>query len=238
MTEKELVDDGWSPKLCKIGTLFFKGTFFCHLDNGSVVLYSNNNDMVPLGVAKDFSEIKELQKKSDLNDLTSVLSLYNQMKERFELTYGIKNTDKYLDIFIFEDNFPSTGCIQCKYQIFIGNRFTQSNEMGMAIIYKNIGAENFIEFAKPERDDNSVRILIFKIDKLLSGDTAVKSFRWSINEDSIPYSEFSIFAIFDNDNFTKMDDAVEEYIGGRAYEEFEDYDRDNPWLRLIAIKKV
>ena len=110
--------------------------------------------------------------------------------------------------------------------------------MGRAVVYKNRGDENFIEFAKSERDDDSIRILIFEIDKLLSGDTDVKSFRWSINEDSIPYSEISIFAIFDNDNFTKMDDAVKEYIGGRSYEEFEDYGRDNPWLRLIAIKKV
>lgn len=90
MTEKELVDDGWIPKSCKIGTLFFKDSFFCHLDNGNVVLYSNKNDMIPIGIAKDFSEIKELQKESDLNDIKYVLSLYNAMKEKFESKYGVK----------------------------------------------------------------------------------------------------------------------------------------------------
>jgi len=30
--------------------------------------------MVPIGVAKDFFEINELQKESDLNDIKSVLS--------------------------------------------------------------------------------------------------------------------------------------------------------------------
>lgn len=46
--------------------------------------------MVPIGVAKDFFEINELQKESDLNDIKSVLSLYNSMKEKFESKYGVK----------------------------------------------------------------------------------------------------------------------------------------------------
>jgi hypothetical protein len=90
MTEKELVDDGWIPKSCKIGTLFFKNSFFCRIEDGNVILFSNKNDMVPIGVAKDFFEINELQKESDLNDIKYVLSLYNAMKEKFESKYGVK----------------------------------------------------------------------------------------------------------------------------------------------------
>lgn len=78
MTNKELIDNGWSPQICKIGTLYFKGSFFCRLDKDEVVFFSVRDDMNPLGRAKTFEEITNLEKnyyKSVIETLEAKLIL-------------------------------------------------------------------------------------------------------------------------------------------------------------------
>lgn len=64
MTDKELKDYGYNPQICKIGTLYFKGSFFVMLNSdGSVDFRSRENDMESCGTAKTIEELKELEKR-------------------------------------------------------------------------------------------------------------------------------------------------------------------------------
>lgn len=83
MNKQELVDNGWKPENCKIGTLFFKDGFFCRFrNNGNVFVFSAKDDMNPLGEAETLDDIFELQKLSFKNDVT----FYKNKKE-----YLLKN---------------------------------------------------------------------------------------------------------------------------------------------------
>ena len=68
MKKKELVDNGWKPKDCKIGVLYFKEDFFCRFkDEDTILVFSIKDDMNPLGEAKtldDIFEIKKLYRKN------------------------------------------------------------------------------------------------------------------------------------------------------------------------------
>ena len=66
MTKKELIDNGWEPKLCKVGELYFndKDGLFCKFINEDTVdVRSYANDMVSLGEAKTFNDIRDINKK-------------------------------------------------------------------------------------------------------------------------------------------------------------------------------
>ena len=82
MTKQELLDNGYKPQQCKIGTLYFKDGFFCRLNYDEVVYYSNSDDMHPLGLAKTFDEIKELEKKH-----------YKSVMERIETKLKLAKLD-------------------------------------------------------------------------------------------------------------------------------------------------
>lgn len=71
MTQDELINDGWIPRNCKIGTLYFKGNFFGKLteSTGTFELRSMTDDMNPLGTAKTFDDIKAIQKKYYLQEV-------------------------------------------------------------------------------------------------------------------------------------------------------------------------
>lgn len=65
MNEKELVAAGYTPQLCKVGTLYFndKDRLFCKFVNEDTVdVRSYGNDMISLGKAKTFDEIKNIKK--------------------------------------------------------------------------------------------------------------------------------------------------------------------------------
>lgn len=151
--------------------------------------------------------------------------------------------DKYLNISIIGDDITGhkDNEEQCRYRFLCGNRFTTESEMSMAVSYV-VQYYGYNEYAKLDRNDSSERIIIFGINGLLQEhyreNSRVHFFRWEIAENKIiPYSEFAMFAIFTNEDFEEMDNNVNEYIQNREYVEFEDHNRDNPWLRLIAIKK-
>ncbi len=129
---------------------------------------------------------------------------------------------------------------KCGYRFLRGNHFTSISEMTMAV-YSVVKNRMYNEYANIDRNDNSERIIIFGLNGLLkdyySGNKRVHFFQQKITKnDVIPYSEFAIFAIFSNNDFKVMDDVINNYINSRKFVEFEDYHRDNPWLRLIAIK--
>ena len=128
----------------------------------------------------------------------------------------------------------------CGYRFLCGNRFTSISEMTMAV-YSVVKNRMYNEYANIDRNDNSERIIIFGLNGLLKdyypGNKSVHFFQQKITKnDVIPYSEFAIFAIFSNNDFNVMDSVINNYINSRKFVEFEDYHRDNPWLRLIAIK--
>lgn len=94
MTEQELIDKGWKPELCKIGTLYFKGNFFIRLDNDKALVFSNHDDMHPLGKAENYEGIIAIQKESDRKDILWLEANLSALKYTFEKKYGEKYDNK------------------------------------------------------------------------------------------------------------------------------------------------
>lgn len=91
MLSEELVNAGWNPENCRIGTLYFKEDFFCRIkDNGIVAVFRCNDDMNPIGYAGTLDDINSLMQKSDLAEITKAEILLDIMKSRYEKKYGIK----------------------------------------------------------------------------------------------------------------------------------------------------
>lgn len=88
MTREELINDGWKPQLCKVGTLFFKDGYFCRFTDDGVLLYSTSNDRVPLGTVYTIKGIAELEKSEELNVIKSVSTNLGILKMRFKKKYG------------------------------------------------------------------------------------------------------------------------------------------------------
>ena len=93
MTDNELKNNGWESQLCKIGTLYFKGHYFCRLKEGFAILYTTSDDMHPIGTAYTLDELFELQKKSDLSDIQAMEVMLKTMKERFGETYSLSSDE-------------------------------------------------------------------------------------------------------------------------------------------------
>ena len=87
MTSQELIDNGWRPEECRVGTLYFKDRFFCHLKGDRVKVFSKDDDMNCIGEAKTFDEIEEIEKEFLQNEIriveAALLMLKLQYKERF-----------------------------------------------------------------------------------------------------------------------------------------------------------
>ena len=91
MTKQEFLDNGWEVQLCKIGNLYFKDGFFCRFkDHETVVLYSVNDDMKPLGNAKSIDELDKLKKDYYLDKVKSYKLQYEIAKRFYEETYNEK----------------------------------------------------------------------------------------------------------------------------------------------------
>ena len=90
MTEEQVVLNGWEPKLCKIGTLYFKDAYFCKLneDSSSISLFHCHDDMNPLGEASTFEEVRELQKQCELKEIKITEIILNAMKKRYNEIYS------------------------------------------------------------------------------------------------------------------------------------------------------
>lgn len=87
MFEKELIDKGWKPELCKIGTLYFKENFFIRLDKDKALVFSIKDDMHPIGKASTYEEIIALQKEEDKKDIfwleATIIALKHEYKQKY-----------------------------------------------------------------------------------------------------------------------------------------------------------
>lgn len=63
MTHEDLVNYGYKPEDCKIGTLYFKGKLFCKLDNGVASVRTIQDDMTDIGKASTIEELKKIEKQ-------------------------------------------------------------------------------------------------------------------------------------------------------------------------------
>lgn len=89
MTHQELIDNGWVPKDCKIGILYFKDKFFGKLQEELFDLRSIENDMESLGRVSTFKGIKQLQ-----------IAYYQRKIKELELAIEIAKEN----IVFFEEN--------------------------------------------------------------------------------------------------------------------------------------
>lgn len=91
MTKEEIKELGWMPTECKIGTLYFKDGFFCHIcEDGNVKVFHTSDDMNPLGVASSADEIKELMKKHDLSVIKKLEMELALHRSVFAGKYGVE----------------------------------------------------------------------------------------------------------------------------------------------------
>ena len=88
MTDNELIDKGWKPELCKIGTLYFKENFFIRLDKDKVLVFSIKDDMNPIGKASNYDEIISLQKEKDKKDILWLEANIRSLKNRYKQKYN------------------------------------------------------------------------------------------------------------------------------------------------------
>ncbi len=56
MTEKELIEFGYKPEQCKIGTLYFKGSIFVILNNNIADVREIGDDTASFGIATTLDE--------------------------------------------------------------------------------------------------------------------------------------------------------------------------------------
>lgn len=90
MTGRDFENNGWVPKQCKVGTLYFKGTFFCRIEDGKAVLFDITDDMNPIGESNTIEEIRNLQMKSDLSYIRKKEKSLEAARKAFEENYGVK----------------------------------------------------------------------------------------------------------------------------------------------------
>lgn len=92
MTKEELIEMGFVPQQCKIGTLYFNKGLFCLLKtNGSVDIRSTANDMKSLGIANTKLDIIKIARGEVQSSIT-----YHEDKIR-ELKELLKGYDEYIE---------------------------------------------------------------------------------------------------------------------------------------------
>ena len=88
MTGRDFENNGWVPKQCRVGTLYFKGTFFCRIEDGKAVLFDITDDMNPIGEANTLEEIRNLQMKSDLSYIRKKKKVLKRQEKHLKKTMG------------------------------------------------------------------------------------------------------------------------------------------------------
>ena len=100
MTHDELTDNGWVPKQCKVGTLYFKDNYFCKLKDDVAVVYSINDDMNPLDEAHTLQDIFDIQKKNDCMQIVTMEHSLELIKAAFQVKYN----ESYITVYLNELN--------------------------------------------------------------------------------------------------------------------------------------
>ena len=88
MTKEDLINAGYKPQACKIGTLYFKDGFFCRLHADKCIFYSTSDDMTPLGTVDTIEEITELEKKYYRDEIAALETKLELKKLLFEKRFG------------------------------------------------------------------------------------------------------------------------------------------------------
>ena len=89
MTKEDLIDDGWMPQDCKIGTLYFKENFFARLlDDGKISLFSIYEDMYPFAVVSDKNDFDKAIKGFYYDRISKLENKVKRLKEDFFEKYG------------------------------------------------------------------------------------------------------------------------------------------------------
>lgn len=89
MTREELIKDGWDPKNCLVGTLYFKGRLFCKLKEGKAIVYDQANDMMEIGKAVEVEDFKRIISMSDYYRIKDIEEKLALLKLQFEINNGI-----------------------------------------------------------------------------------------------------------------------------------------------------
>lgn len=63
MTEQELIEFGYKPEQCKIGTLYLKGSVFVILNNNIADVREVGDDTTSFGIATTLDELKNIENK-------------------------------------------------------------------------------------------------------------------------------------------------------------------------------
>ena len=94
MTKKELIKFGFEPEECRVGTLYFKGNFFCRKRGnafpGEYVIFHRSDDMSPLGTVRTTEEIVQIEKDYERASIKCLENAVREMKDDFEKKYGEK----------------------------------------------------------------------------------------------------------------------------------------------------
>lgn len=91
MTKQELIDAGWKPKTCKIGTLYFKHGFFCSFkDENTVKVYSITDDLNPICVTSELEVVNDAEKYFYKDQVKRLKMKYLSAKEFYENKYNEK----------------------------------------------------------------------------------------------------------------------------------------------------
>lgn len=93
MTKEELIKNGWEPKDCMIGTLYFNlkdGSFCRFINETEVKVFSICDDMNPLGTADSLDGIVECEKSSDAQVIGTLEFRVSYLKKAFKDRYGIE----------------------------------------------------------------------------------------------------------------------------------------------------
>lgn len=91
MTEEELIEFGYKPKQCKIGTLYFKGSIFVRLNNSVADVREVADDTNSFGTATTLDELKCIENKIYDDLIHKVENKINQYRIMIQYYEKLKN---------------------------------------------------------------------------------------------------------------------------------------------------
>lgn len=91
MTAKELVEFGYKPEQCKIGTLYFKGSIFVILNNNIADVREVGDDTNSFGTATTLDELKHFENKIYEDLIQKVENKINQYRIMIQYYEKLKN---------------------------------------------------------------------------------------------------------------------------------------------------